>query len=153
MEALDRQILQALSLDSSPAISELAAELGIPASTLHQRIKRLEAKGVISGYRAIIDQREIGLRLHALVSLTPIDPARPDDVPEHMSKIAEVESCWSVAGTESYVIKVAVGEPRDLEELLAKIRAVANVSSHSTVILSTPFEYRQAAIPESKDES
>jgi Lrp/AsnC family leucine-responsive transcriptional regulator len=152
MEALDGKILQALSLDSSPAIAELAAELGIPASTLHQRVKRLEAKGLISGYRAVIDQRQAGLKLHALVSLTPIDPARPDDVPEVMAGIAEVESCWSVAGHESYVIKVAVSEPEELEALLARIRALANVSSTSTVILSTPFEYRQAAIPEPRED-
>jgi len=139
MEALDGKILQALSLDSSPAIAELAAELGVPASTLHQRVKRLEAKGLISGYRAVIDQRKAGLKLHALVSLTPIDPARPDDVPEVMAGIAEVESCWSVAGHESYVIKVAVSEPEELEALLAKVRALANVSSTSTVIFVHTF--------------
>lgn len=148
MESLDRRIVTLLAQDSSASISELAAQLDVPTSTLHQRIKKLESRGVIAGYRAIVDQRAAGLTLHALVSLTPIDPSRPDDVAEQLAPIAEVESCWSVAGTESYIVKVAVAEPSELEALLGRIRAVANVSTRTSVILSTPFEGRQAAIPE-----
>jgi Lrp/AsnC family leucine-responsive transcriptional regulator len=148
MDSLDRRILSQLASDSSASIGELAETLEVPSSTLHQRIKRLESRGVITGYRATINQREAGLTLHALVSLTPIDPARPDDVAELISPIAEIESCWSVAGTESYIVKVAVGEPSDLEALRARIRSVANVSTRTSVILSTPFEGRQAVIPE-----
>ncbi|QKJ25664.1 Lrp/AsnC family transcriptional regulator [Aquiluna borgnonia] len=147
MESLDQRLVELLSEDSSAPISELAAALETPASTVHQRIKRLEAKGVITGYRAQIDQRSVGLSLHALVSLTPIDPARPDDVVERIRPIGEIESCWSVAGTESYIIKVAVSEPADLENLLARIRFEANVSTRTSVILSTAFESRQAQIP------
>ena len=148
MDSLDRKIVRQLAADSSASIGELAETLGIPSSTLHQRIKRLEAKGVITGYRATVNQREAGLTLHALVSLTPIDPARPDDVAELIAPIEEIESCWSVAGVESYIIKVAVSDPAELETLLGRIRQLANVSTRTSVILSTPFEGRQAAIPE-----
>jgi Lrp/AsnC family leucine-responsive transcriptional regulator len=147
MESLDRRLLELLATDSSASISELSTQLDVPSSTLHQRIKRLEARGVITGYRALINQREVGLALHALVSLTPIDPSKPDDVVEKIRPITEIESCWSVAGTESYIVKVAVAEPGQLESLLAKIRAEANVSTRTSVILSTPFEGRQARIP------
>jgi Lrp/AsnC family leucine-responsive transcriptional regulator len=148
MDSLDRRILSQLASDSSASIGELSETLDVPSSTLHQRIKRLESRGVITGYRATVNQREAGLTLHALVSLTPIDPARPDDVAELISPIAEIESCWSVAGTESYIVKVAVTDPSELESLLGRIRSVANVSTRTSVILSTPFEGRQAVIPE-----
>jgi Lrp/AsnC family leucine-responsive transcriptional regulator len=147
MESLDRLLIELLAKDSSESISELSSQLDVPSSTLHQRIKKLEARGVITGYRAQVDQRQVGLTLHALVSLTPIDPAKPDDVAEKIRPIPEIESCWSVAGTESYIVKVAVSEPAELEALLAKIRAQANVSTRTSVILSTPFEGRQAQIP------
>ena len=78
----------------------------------------------------------------ALVDLTPLDPAAPDDIPERLVDIAEIESCWSVAGSASYVIKVRVAEPVDLEDLLARIRAAAGVSTRTTIVLSTPFEGR-----------
>ena len=148
MESLDRRIIQQLAADSSASLTDLSEQLGVPSSTLHQRIKRLEQRGVIKGYRAIVDQREVGLALHALVSLTPIDPARPDDIAEKLEAMVEVESCWSVAGVESYIAKVAVAEPTELENLLGRIRTTANVSTRTTIILSTPFEGRQAEIPE-----
>ena len=152
MESLDRKIVLALAKDSSLSLADLAGELSIPSSTLHQRIKRLESKGVITGYRAQVDKKLAGLSLNALVSLTPIDPAAPDDVVERIAGIEEIESCWSVAGTESYVIKVSVSDPEDLEGLLARIRSAANVSTKTTVVLSTAFENRPPAIPKESDE-
>ena len=147
MENLDRLIVEHLALDSSASVHDLATKLDVPSSTLHQRIKKLEAKGVIAGYQAKINQHEVGLKLSALISLTPIDPSKPDDVASLVEPIEEIESCWSVAGVESYIVKVSVSEPAELETLLAKIRAAANVSTRTTVILSTPFEGRQASIP------
>ena len=152
MESLDRTIVLALAKDSSLSLSDFAAQLDVPSSTLHQRVKKLEARGVIAGYRAEIDKRQVGLKISALVSLTPIDPAAPDDIVEKISKIAEIESCWSVAGVESYIVKVAVAEPEALEELLARIRSAANVSTKTSVILSTAFESRPPAIPEEQSE-
>jgi Lrp/AsnC family leucine-responsive transcriptional regulator len=94
----------------------------------------------------------VGLKTNALISLTPIDPAAPDDVVEKVAAIEEIESCWSVAGVESYIVKVAVAEPEALEELLGRIRAAANVSTKTSVILSTAFESRPPAIPEEQSE-
>ena len=56
--------------------------------------------------------------------------------------IGEIESCWSVAGEESYILKVRVGTPLDLEDLLARIRSAANVATRTTIVLSTPYENR-----------
>ena len=148
MESLDRQIVLALAKDSSLSLTDFAAQLDVPRSTLHQRVKKLEARGVITGYRAEVDKRQVGLKINALISLTPIDPAAPDDIAEKVFEIPEIESCWSVAGVESYIVKVAVAEPEALEELLARIRAAANVSTKTSVILSTAFESRPPAIPE-----
>ena len=152
MESLDRTILLALAKDSSLSLSDFAAQLDVPSSTLHQRVKKLEAKGLISGYKAEIDKRQVGLKINALVSLTPIDPAAPDDIGEKISTIMEIESCWSVAGVESYIVKVAVADPEALEELLARIRSTANVFTKTSVILSTAFESRPPAIPEEPSE-
>jgi Lrp/AsnC family transcriptional regulator, leucine-responsive regulatory protein len=150
MEAIDRQILTELAKDSSRSLNELAGVLGIPSSTLHQKVKKFEAKGLIKGYRAVVNERALGLGLHALVSLTPIDPARPDDIVQMISPIEEIESCWSVAGNESYIVKVALSDPEELEALLGRIRSLANVSTKTTVILSTPFENRPPVFPELK---
>ena len=148
MEALERKILGLLAKDSERSLQDLANELGIPSSTLHQKIKKLETRGLILGYQARLDLRSVGLKTSSFVFLTPIDPAAPDNVAELLAPIAEIEGCWSVAGPHSYIIKVNVSEPADLESLLAKIRSAANVRTETTVVLSTPFENRPPEIPE-----
>lgn len=138
----DRLIIRLLASDGRMSFADLARETGLSTSAVHQRVRRLEQRGIITGYRATVDHRELGLPLTALIDLTPLDPAAPDDIPERIVDIPEVESCWSVAGAASYVVKVRVAEPTDLEDLLARIRATAGVSTRTTIVLSTPFEGR-----------
>jgi Lrp/AsnC family leucine-responsive transcriptional regulator len=142
MEDMDRQIIALLSTDGRMSLADIARETGLSTSALHQRVRRLEQRGIITGYRAEVDYRAVGLPLTAFVSLTPIDPAAPDDVPDRLTAINEIEACWSVAGAEAYILKVRVAEPADLEDLLARIRAAANVSTMTTIVLSTAFENR-----------
>jgi Lrp/AsnC family transcriptional regulator, leucine-responsive regulatory protein len=147
MEETDRQIIGLLCKDGRMSLADIARETGLSTSALHQRVRRLEQRGLITGYRAEVDYRAIGLPLTAFVSLAPIDPAAPDDVPERLQGIAEIESCWSVAGSQAYVLQVRVAEPADLEDLLARIRAAAHVSTRTTIVLSTAFENRPPRIP------
>ena len=151
MESLDQKILTLLAQDSEQSLEDLSTKLGIPSSTLHQRIKKLETKGVISGYQAKLNFKAVGLNTTSFIFLTPIDPAAPDDVPNQISSIGEIEGCWSVAGPHSYLVKASVSEPEDLESLLAKIRAAANVRTETTVVLSTAFENRPPVIPVSTE--
>nr|WP_258562492.1 Lrp/AsnC family transcriptional regulator [Nocardioides sp. MAH-18] len=97
---------------------------------------------MIRGYGASVDHEQLGLPLTAFISIRPIDPSQPDDSPERLRSVAEIESCWSVAGDESYILKVRVATPAALEDLLARIRAAANVSTRTTIVLSTPYENR-----------
>jgi Lrp/AsnC family leucine-responsive transcriptional regulator len=76
------------------------------------------------------------------VSIRRSTRVQPDDSPERLADIAAIEACYSVAGDQSYLLKVRVAAPGDLEELLARIRKRANVSTRTTIVLSTPFENR-----------
>ncbi len=142
MEDLDAQIVRLLAEDGRMSFTDLGRATGLSTSAVHQRVKRLEQRGVITGYVARVDHELLGLPLTAFISIRPIDPSQPDDAPERLSELAEIESCWSVAGDMSYILKVRVGAPTDLENLLARIRAVANVSTRTTMVLSTPYENR-----------
>ena len=142
VEETDRAIVRLLAADGRMSFTDLGKATGLSTSAVHQRVKRLEKRGVITGYGASIAHSELGLALTAFVSITPIDPSQPDDYPERLRDIEEIESCWSVAGDESYILKVRVATPSALEELIARIRAVANVSTRTTIVLSTPYESR-----------
>ena len=142
MEDTDRTIVRLLAADGRMSFTDLGKATGLSTSAVHQRVKRLEKRGLITGYGASVNHEELGLALTAFVSVTPIDNSQPDDYPERLRSIAEIESCWSVAGDESYILKIRVATPRDLEDLLARIRGAASVSTRTTIVLSTPYENR-----------
>jgi len=142
LDTRDRRILQLLSRDGRMSFTDLGRATELSTSAVHQRVKRLEQRGLIQGYGATVNHEGIGLPLTAFISIRPIDPSQPDDSPERLRAIPEIESCWSVAGEESYILKVRVATPTDLEHLLARIRAAANVSTRTTIVLSTPYENR-----------
>ncbi len=146
MEEIDRQIVRLLAADGRMSYTDIAKATGLSTSAAHQRVRRLEARGVIRGYAALVDPEAVGLPLTAFISLTPTDPSAPDDAPERLAGLPQIEACHSVAGGESYILKVRVPSPGDLEALLAQIRATAAVSTRTTVVLSTPYESRPPAL-------
>lgn len=139
---MDSQILGLLAADGRMSYTDLGKATGLSTSAVHQRVKRLEERGLITGYGATLDHSATGRPLTAFISITPFDASEPDDYPERLKELGEIESCWSVAGEESYILKVRVASPLALEETLARIRAKANVSTRTTIVLSTPYENR-----------
>ena len=100
------------------------------------------ARGVIVGYRALLDPEAVGKSLSAFIEITPLDPSQPDNAPELLEHLAEIEACHSIAGDASYILFVRVATPRDLEALIRDIRLAASVSTRTTVVLQTFYENR-----------
>jgi len=142
VEEIDRKIVALLEQDGRMSYTDLGKATGLSTSAVHQRVRRLEERGVIQGYAAVVDHEVLGLSLTAFISIKPIDPSEPDDTPDRLAGIPEIEACYSVAGDENYILKVRVAKPVDLEQLLARIRSSANVSTRTTIVLSTPYENR-----------
>jgi Lrp/AsnC family leucine-responsive transcriptional regulator len=142
MEETDRLILRLLARDGRTSFTDLAKATGLSVSAVHTRVKRLEQRGVVRGYAAKVDAVAVGLPLTAFISVKPIDASAPDDTPDRLAHLDVIEACHSVAGDESYILKVRVASPSDLESLLNSIRAAANVSTRTTIVLSTPYEDR-----------
>ncbi|MFJ5925088.1 Lrp/AsnC family transcriptional regulator [Kitasatospora sp. NPDC092948] len=142
MEELDQRIVHLLLQDGRMSYTDLGKATGLSTSAVHQRVRRLEQRGVIRGYTAIVDPEAVNLALTAFISVKPFDPSAPDDTPDRLIGLPEIEACHSVAGDENYILKVRVPGPGDLEDLLARIRSAAGVSTRTTVVLSTPYEAR-----------
>ncbi|WP_213456790.1 Lrp/AsnC family transcriptional regulator [Rhizomonospora bruguierae] len=146
MEETDRAIVTALAVDGRLSYTDLAERVGLSVSAVHQRVRRLEQRGVIKGYAARVAHEAVGLPLSAFVAIRPLDPSQPDDAPDRLAELPEIESCYSVAGEDFYLLLVRVGSPVELERLLQQIRSIANVTTRTTVVLSTPYEARPPRI-------
>ncbi|GAA2525457.1 Lrp/AsnC family transcriptional regulator [Pilimelia columellifera] len=148
MEETDRAIVAALAGDGRISFTDLAEKVGLSVSAVHQRVRRLEQRGVINGYAARVSYEAVGLPLTAFVAIRPFDPSQTDDAPERLAHLPEIDSCYSVAGDDFYLLLVRVASPTDLERLLQEIRTAANVTTRTTVVLSTPYERRSPRIGE-----
>ncbi|KAA9164851.1 Lrp/AsnC family transcriptional regulator [Amycolatopsis acidicola] len=143
MDALDRKIIAALRLNGRATYAELGRTVGLSASSVHERVGKLESAGVITGYHAVVNPSTVGLGVTALVGIQPTDVAENDDLAEALSELPEVESCYAVAGDEAFVVKVRVGTVDDLERTLGRLRRIGGVArTRTTVVLSTRFEGR-----------
>ena len=139
---IDAGIVRAVLQDARATLADLSAAVGLSVSAVQARLRRLEARGVITGYRALVDAEAVGKPLAAFVEITPLDPAQPDNAPELLEHLAEIEACHSVAGDAAYILLVRVASPRHLETLVRDIRAAASVNTRTTVVLQTFYENR-----------
>jgi Lrp/AsnC family transcriptional regulator, leucine-responsive regulatory protein len=142
LDDIDRVLVRELVVDGRATLTHLAESAGLSVSAVQSRVRRLESRGVVTGYRARINPEALGNMLSAFVAITPLDPSQPDDAPARLEHIEAIESCHSVAGEESYVLLVRVRSGRALEELLQQIRTAANVRTRSTIILQTFYDGR-----------
>lgn len=141
LDEKDRRILAALNNDGRASYSEVAAAVGMSQSGVHERVRKLEEAGVIRGYRAEVDLDAIGLPITAIVSLA-LSPGSPDNIPALIAEFDLVESCYSIAGDNSYALIVRAPSTKDLESLVDALRSKLSVTTRTTIVLSTPFEGR-----------
>jgi Lrp/AsnC family leucine-responsive transcriptional regulator len=141
MDRTDRKIVGLLEKDARLTYGEVGKRVGLAASSVHDRVRKLEKAGILRGYRADVDFASVGLPITAFVSLA-LRPSSPADIPSRVGEFPLVESCYSVAGDNSYVLVVRAPSTTALEELLDALRAKLEVVTRSTIVLSTPFERR-----------
>lgn len=141
-DPVDAVIVREVSHNARATLAELSAAAGLSVSAVQARLRRLEARGVIAGYRAVVDPEAVGKPLAALIEITPLDPSQPDNAPELLEHLTAIEACHSIAGDASYILFVRVATPRDLESLIRDIRSAASVNTRTTVVLQTFFENR-----------
>jgi Lrp/AsnC family leucine-responsive transcriptional regulator len=143
VDRVDRKIIAALRDNGRATYAELGRTIGLSASSVHERVAKLEASGVITGYHAVVDPRAVGLGVTALVGVQPTDTASDEDVADSLGELEEVESCYAVAGNDAFVVKVRVATMDELELALGRLRRITGVArTHTTVVLSTGFEGR-----------
>ena len=141
MDAKDRKIVELLARRGRLGFAEIGAQVALAASSVHERVRKLERSGVITGYRADVDRSKAGFPITAIVSLA-LTPSSPPDIPTKISEFPLVESCYSVAGDNSYALVVRAPSTQELEGLVDGLRSKLEVTTRTTIVLSTPFENR-----------
>jgi Lrp/AsnC family leucine-responsive transcriptional regulator len=141
LDAKDRAIAACLERDARLTYAEIARAVGISASAVHERVRKMERGEIVKGYRAVLDLARVGLPITAIVSLA-LTPNSPTAIPSLIAEFDLVETCYSVAGDNSYALLVRAPSTAALEELVDALRAKLEVNTRTTIVLSTSFEQR-----------
>ncbi len=137
LDEIDRKILDLLQRDARMTNAAIAAQVGLTAPSVFERIRKLEQRGVIRGYKAILDAVALGKPLTAFTRLTvAYDDSYAAGV-EAISQDPDVLECHHVAGEDCLIIKTKVANPADLESLLKRIRGQIAVQRSVTMIALT----------------
>ncbi|ADD40530.1 Lrp/AsnC family transcriptional regulator [Stackebrandtia nassauensis] len=143
MDDIDRRIVQLLQENARRSYAEMARQVGLTSPSVQERVAKLERNGVITAYRAEVNPDAVGLGITALIGIVTTAGAEYSDVAEAIEEIHEVESCYFMAGQESYLLKVRVGEMAELEHLVNRLNRLPGVGgTRTTVALSTKWEAR-----------
>ncbi|HWM36984.1 MAG TPA: Lrp/AsnC family transcriptional regulator, partial [Streptomyces sp.] len=129
--------------------AELGRLVGLSGPSIQERVRRLEERGVITGYRATVNPSALGLGLTALIGLVLSDSAGHEELGARLEDVPEVEDCWFIAGDDSFMLKARASDVDALETLIRRLSGTKGVSrTRTTVVLSTKWENRVGELPQ-----
>jgi Lrp/AsnC family leucine-responsive transcriptional regulator len=150
----DARILEILQRDGRRPYADLGAEVGMSGPSAHERVKKLEARGVIRGYAANVDPAAVGFGILAFSWITQAPGTAATDLTDDLAAIPEIEECHHITGEADYLIKVRARDTHDLERVLRLVQATRHVFTTETdVVFSSGFERRPLRLPVETDES
>ena len=138
----DLAILSELQGSARISLSDLHTIVGMSIPAVTERIRKMEARGIIRGYRALLDARILGIGLTAFISVSIDDPGKYAVFTEAVKKLKEIQECHHVVGEFDYLLKIKTADTASLEELITRhIRVIPGVGrTRTTVVLSSPIE-------------
>jgi Lrp/AsnC family leucine-responsive transcriptional regulator len=148
---IDARIIEALQRDGRRPYADLGSEVGMSGPSAHERVKKLEARGVITGYTAVVDPAEVGLGVLGFSWVTQAPGTASTDLTADFAAIPEIEECHHISGEADYLVKIRARDTRDFERVLRLVQATRHVFTTETdIVLSSGFERRPYHLTDSQ---
>ena len=149
LDPIDARLLALLQADGRRSFAELGSEVGLSAPSVHERVKKLEARGVIRRYAALLDAAGAGFPLLAFVWLTQAPGTAGADLTSAFEHIVEIEECHHIAGEADYLLKVRARDTSHLEGIVRDLQQIRHVfTTETSVVFSSAFERRPLPLAE-----
>ena len=150
IDSIDRKIVMMLQKNARISNAQIGRELGLAPSGIHERIKKLEQRGVITGYHVCLDRQKLGLGVAAYLFVQTDDRVGSQASAHRLANIAEVQEVHQIAGEDCYLVKLSCKDNQDLGRLLReKIGAIPSIrQSRTSIVMETLKEDGALAINE-----
>jgi len=120
LDRIDRRILDLIQRDGKISQSRIAQTVGLTTPSVNERIKKMEKRGIIKGYAALLDQSKLGVGLTAFIDVQLEHPRYEEIFIAEIEKLLEVQECHHLSGDYEYRLKVKAVDPVALERFLQK---------------------------------
>lgn len=142
IDGIDREILRILLRAATTPKAEIARHVGIAASAVSERIKRLEDAGVIAGYETRLDPRQLDIHTLAYIFVAERKPTKGVDTGERLAQVTGVEEVHKIAGDDCFMVKIRTENTDQLGAILdTEINPIPTVAStRTTIVLRTAKE-------------
>jgi Lrp/AsnC family transcriptional regulator, leucine-responsive regulatory protein len=146
LDAYDTRILAELQADARISMSELGRRVHLSQPAVTERVRKLEAAGVISGYRATVNLGALGFGIRAIVRVARAEYAR---VVKLIQQTPEVINAFNVTGEDSWILEIAVIDVPHLDAVVTRFCLLAETST--SIILNAPREHQVMLPPRAED--
>lgn len=139
IDEVDRRLLRELQIDAHQSMQELGDKIGLSASACHRRIKAMEERGVIDGYRVILNAEALGFTMMFFIEVELVNQSEPTlaAFEAAVRDVPEILECHLMAGQADYVLRVLCRDHEDFERvhrrLIARLPGVARVHSNMSI--------------------
>lgn len=143
MDKINKSIIQALLHDGRMSITKLSQQVGLSIPAVTERMRKLEERGVLKGYTAVVDLEQIGLAVSAIIAITVFKPQK-EKLLAKLESMPEVMECLHVTGEDSYLIRINVATNSDVEKFVSNINIFGETKT--SIVLSTPVPMYQRGL-------
>lgn len=144
LDATDLRILDLLQADGRIKRTDVAEAVGLSLPSASERMRKLEERGIVTGYHAVVDARRLGLDVTAFVRVLSRSSEHYDTFVDAVTAMDEVLELHSITGEGSHIVKVRCADTAALEALLARLQALPGVrGTQTSIVLSTKKETRR----------
>jgi len=149
MDNLDYRILDMLQRDGRATQLEISRAVGLSQPAVAERIRKLEDRGVITGYTARVDASKLGKDITAFIGVNIEHPKYFEGFAKKVMALPEVLEAHRVAGQDSYILKIKTANTRSLDQLLVDtLRTISGVTgTHTTIVLTSIKEETLVSVP------
>ena len=135
MDRIDANILRCLRKDARMNASQISQQVNLSVSAVIERMKKMEASGLIRGYTVVVDERLEGYDVQALISIRLEHPKYNQEFARQMLNHERVMECFYITGDFDYMARIAAGSTEELTKVLHDIKQIPGVSLTRTYVV------------------
>lgn len=147
MDHIDAGIIRCLTKDARMNASQISQQVNLSVSAVIERMKKLEASGLIRGYTAVIDERLAGFDVQALISIRLEHPKYNAEFARQMQSHECVMECFYITGDFDYIARISAGSTEGLTKVLHDIKQIPGVSLTRTYVVLDNIKQSTSVVP------